>query len=1145
MKEYFKMYFKKWLSKSLLTLILSFCISFSYAVVPINDESVLEVKQKESISINEELSIKELFMKIENQTDYSFFYNSNLKELSNRVTINLSNAIVNEILDLAFNNLNIEYSINDNDILIRQKQANTQQQTKTVGGVVYDDLGLTLPGVNILVVGTKDGATTDFDGVFSLEVSNDDSLTFSFVGFKSQTVKVAGNTNFKITMSPEDNVLDEVIIAGVAAGTSRKKISISVARLNEDDINKVPQTSVSSALQGKIAGVTSTSLSGSPGSSDQIVLRGATSFLGSNSPMILIDGVIMQGSLADINVDDVENMEIVKGAAASSLYGSEAANGVIVITSKRGKSSKNGNAAITVRSETGFQEVAKYLDLSTSHHYYLSPEWQENDTYTNYYFVDYPADYVSGWDPRINGNRIEKPNHYQDLPFRVNRNLQKEMFTGGLYSTNFVSFSKSINKTNVYASFENNENQGVVIETGGYKRQSVRLNVDFDISENVSFSASNNYIKTSNDFLGGGTAAFFEVLMTEPDVDLFADNVDGQKYNFYPNHWNTQFANPIYDLWKKESGSDKSRLMSAFDLKWKTNDWLNFETSYAFERQDYHSTNYTPKGTIVDLQPNYLDPNANVPIVDPNNPINPQYSDGSLSKYNSTIFNQTFRATANFKKSWGELDFNGKLSYLYENNQFESITTRGSEFSLEGYPSFDFLNQETISATDYIFQDITYNYFVIASFVYKDRYIFDALYRNDNSSLFGSEVRSQNYFRVSGAYRISKDIEILGVQELKLRGAYGGSGVRPPDGAIYDIFTATQTGTEPLQKGNPYLTPSQSNELEIGLEASFLNRFRFEATYSFTQVLDQYVNAPLAAWESGFPHKWVNAGELQSKSIEAMLNANIINNENFKWDVTLTFDKIDQKITKLNIPEYRTGPRGAFKIREGEAYGGMYGSDFVRTLDQMEEQLPSGTDITEYSVNRDGVVVLTSDIGSVNEKPYILLDETGARANVKIGDINPDFRLGLNTNFSYKAFSFYMLWNWKQGGDIYNGTGQYLVRDNRHVMIDQIHNAPGEKKTVDYYQALYDAQALNGFWVEDASFVKLREASLYYTLNGEDLGKVNKFINQIRLGVIGRNLLTITDYTGYDPEAGSGGFVFDNFGYPNFRTYSATVQLKF
>jgi len=1139
------MYLKKWWSKSLLTLILSFCISFSYAVVPMNDESAVDMSQKEAISINQELTIKELFKVIENQTNFNFFYSSTIKELSNKVTINLSNASVNEILDEAFTNLNIEYTINDNDILVRQKEAKSQQQTKTIGGVVYDDLGLTLPGVNIQIVGTSDGATTDFDGIFTLEVSNDDSIIFSFVGFKTKTVKVAGKTQFEITLEPENNVLDEVIIAGVAAGTSRKKMSVSVARLNEDDLNKVPQTSVSSALQGKIAGVTSTSLSGSPGSSDAIVLRGATNITGSNSPLIIVDGVIMQGSLADINVDDVANMEVVKGAAASSLYGSQAANGVIIVTSKRGAKNKDGKIAVTIRSESGIQEVAKYLDLSTSHHYYLSPEWQDTDTYTKYYFVDYPADYVSGWDPRINGSRIEKPNHYQDLPFRVNRNLQKEMFTSGLYSTNFVSVSKRTGSTNVYVSFENNESQGVVIETDGYKRQSVRLNLDFDIAENLRFSASNNYIRTSNDFLGGGTAAFFEVLMTEPDVDLFADNVDGQKYNFYPNNWNTQFANPIYDLWKKESGSNKSRLMSAFDLKYKTNDWLNFELNYAVEIQDYKSTNYTPSGTIVDLQPNYIDPNANSPIVDPDNPISPQYSGGGMSVYDSQIFNQTFRATANFKKSWGDLDFNGKLSFLSEDYHFESVTTTGTNFTLPGIASLRYFRKEDIDATDFISDTKALNYFAIGSFVYKDRYIFDGLFRIDGSSRFGSEERWNNYYRVSAAYRITKDVEIPGVQELKIRAAYGTAGLRPGFSAQYETFNVNDGVFTKGTLGNKFLKPSRSNELEVGLEASFLNRFRFEATYSSTKVTDQYLLAPLPSWTGGYRNQWQNAGELQSDTFEAMLNANIIKSGDFRWDLTLTFDRTRQKITKLTIPEYRTGPRGAFKIREGEVYGGMYGSDFVRTLNQMELQLPTGADIADYSVNRDGVVVLTSDIGSIDEKPFILLDENGAEANVKIGDINPDFRMGLNTNFSYKGFSLYMLWSWKQGGDIYNGTGQYLVRDNRNVIVDQIHRAPGEKKTVDYYQALYDAQALNGFWVEDASFVKLREVSMYYTIGQDKLGKTGKWLQQIRMGLIGRNILTFTNYTGYDPEAGSSGFIFDDFGYPNFSNYSATVEFKF
>ncbi|MCK5789121.1 MAG: TonB-dependent receptor plug domain-containing protein, partial [Chlamydiia bacterium] len=447
-------------------------------------------------------------------------------------------------------------------------------------------------------------------------------------------------------------------------------MSVSVAKLDSDELTKVPQSSVSSSLTGKVAGVTVTSFSGSPGSSPNIVLRGATNLSGNNSPMILIDGVIMGGSLADINVDDVENMEIVKGAAASSLYGSQAANGVIVITTKRGKGIEDGKSSVTIRNEFGFQQVAKFLDLSTSHAYMLSPEWLDEESYTKYYFVNYPNDYETGWDPRISGNRVLKEDHYQDLPYRINNDLQKEMFNSGQYSTNYIGIGHRIDRTNIYLSFEHNENEGVVKETGGYKRNSIRANIDHSFSDKIKISASNNFIKTSNDLLGGGTSAFFNVLMTDPDVDLFRDNVDGQKYNYYPNHWNTLFENPLYDLHVKSNETKKTRFLGSYDLDWKFTDWMSFKGSYAIESEDLRTTTTTPKGSILSLESNLLDPN-DPSSIDPNNPIVPRYSDGSLRKYTYNSFNQTVRATLNFKESWGDLDFNGKLSYLYENSNFE------------------------------------------------------------------------------------------------------------------------------------------------------------------------------------------------------------------------------------------------------------------------------------------------------------------------------------------------------------------------------------------------------------------------------------------------------------------------------------------
>ena len=1142
MKEYFN-----WGSKSLsYNMLILFVLFFFLPNISARDNfiSVNLGNQEEKLTINQELTVKELFKIISDKTDYDFFYNSNLEALNTKIKVNVINATVPEILNKSLASVPLEYTIKGNDILIRSRVPQLDEQgQKEITGNVTDDTNFQLPGATISIKNTTKGTITDVDGNYTIMATNDDILVFSYLGFDNLEVAVEDKFIINVSLVPTINIMDEIIVAGVASGTSRKKLSISVAKLDSEELTEVPQASVSSSLTGKVAGVSVTSFSGSPGSNPKIVLRGSTNLSGNNSPMILMDGVIMQGSLADINVDDVESMEIVKGAAASSLYGSRAANGVIVITSKRGKGIKDGKTLVTVRSEFGFQQVAKFLDLSESHHYMLAPDWLDAETFTKYYFVGYPSDYVTGWDPRINGNRVEKEDHYQDMPYRGTRDLQKEMFNRGQYQTNFVSVGHRVNKTNLYLSFENHQNEGVVIETGGYKRNGFRTNIDHAISDKIKISASNNFIKTSNDFLGGGTGAFFEVLMSEPDIDLFRNNVDGQSYYYYPNHWNTQFANPLYDLKAKSSDSHKTRFLGSYSLDWDFTNWLSFEGSYAMESQEYISTTLTPKGTIVDLESNLLNPD-DPSSIDPNNPIKPRYSGGSLSKYTSSIFNQTYRATLNFKEKFGELDFNGKLSYLYEKNHFENVNTGGTDFTLPGYPSLNYFSQDNIYASD-LNQDIrAENLFAIASLIYKNRYIIDGLYRRDGSSLFGENERWHNYYRVSGAYRISQDFEIPGIQELKIRAAYGTSGLRPGYSYQYEAWNNSGIGFTKSTLGNKDLKPSRSNELEIGLETSFLNRFRFETTYSQTLVEDQYLLAPLPVHQGGYPYQWLNAGELETQTIEATFNANIIRKDKLTWDVNLTFSRTTSEITKLDIPSYKTGPRNAFRIAEGEEYGTMYGVDFVRTLDQMQQQLGSTDDISNYSINRDGVVVRTAEIGTTNEKPFVILDKHGAEKYQEIGNINPDFILGLSSIFRYKGFSAYMLWSWKQGGDLYNGTAQYLVRDNRHEMIDQMHTSPEKKKTVDYYQALYDAQALNGFWVEDASYAKLQEASIYYNIGSDKLGG-GKYIKNIKIGLLGRNLLTFSGYSGYDPEAGYNGFLFDNFGYPNFRSYTVSVEFKF
>ncbi len=1097
--------------------------------------SNLNYKQTDNISVSKEMSIKEFLAFLSSETDYQFFYNDEIVGLTNKVKLDIKEKNIFEALKIAFKNQPIEYVVTGKTITLRNTDIKTiktnDQSPNIIKGVVYDNFKMPLPFVNLAVKGTKRGAITDFDGKFEIDASAGDVIVFSYLGFKKTEITVQNQKTLEVVMEPDVNSLEEVIVSGVASGTSKKKMSVSVSKLNTDDINKVVSSNISSALQGKVAGVSISNFSGSPGASQNIMLRGATSLSVSNSPLILIDGVQYSGTLADINADDVENVEIVKGSAASSLYGSRAANGVIVITSKRGKGNIN-KTTVTIRNEFGIQEVEKYLKLSNSHPYELALDWESVDTYTKYAGVTYPDNYSNGWDPNISGSRIIKPDAYMDMPYRVNNDLQKQMFTRGFSMTNYIGVGSSSEKTNVFISLENNKEQGIVVETGGYRRYGIRANIDHKLNDKLKLSTSTNFIKIKNDLMGGGTGAFFDVLMMEPDVDLFKSNPDGQDYNYYPNHWSTQINNPLYDLKRIESTVAKIKLLGNYELKYKITDWLNAEASYSFDYMGYNSQLYSPFGTFDGIE---TDTSTGTKIYSTTN--------GYINKTFITNFNQVARATLNYSKTFGELDVKSKLSYFLEQLESKESYSNSSEFNLQGYPSSNYATTHVNS--DYNYSEKAIDYFGIVALVYKERYILDGLLRYDGSSLFGENNRWNLFNRISAAYRVTEDIKIPGVQELKIRAARGTAGLRPGFSYQYETYQNNNGVYSKNILGNNDLKSSINKETEIGLDISFLKRFNLELTYSHTQNEDQFIQAPLAAPFGGFRYQWINGGTLTSDNFEAMLKTKVVDKENWKFDFNVTFDTYQSQITELPINNITgIGPRGAFRYEKGVEYGTMYGYTFVSTLDQMGNQLPDGETLDQYSVNTDGVVVKTSDIGTTQEKAFRVKDAEGVDVVSAIGNVNPDFVMGLSTNLSYKKFNFYMLWKWKQGGDLYNGTAQYLVRDLRHPMMDQLYTKPEDKKTVNYYQSLYDQQALNSFWVEDASYLRLSEVALSYTVNGNKLKERFK-IQQLKLSVVGKKLLTFTKYTGYDPEAGYDGYLFDNYGYPNFRSYSVSLEIIF
>ncbi len=1015
-------------------------------------------------------------------------------------------------------------------------------QTKAISGsVTAASDGAALPGVSVVVKGTTIGTVTDVNGKYQLVIPASSAvLQFSFIGMKSQEQAIGNQTTINAVLEDDVFGIDEVVVSGVASETPRKKLAVSVGKVGEKELKEVPAFSAASALQGKMAGVTVVNSTGEPGMSSTILVRGATQLAGSQNPLVIVDGVRMQGTMADINVDDIESIEVVKGASASALYGSQAGNGVVVVTTKRGKDTAKGVTTVTLRNEYGVNQVPKQYDLSESHAYKLASDWQSVTNYTKYAGVTYPANYQGG-SLGLEGARALEPDQYMDNPYGRVLNHQETFFNGNDFYTNYVSVQNNSGNTNFLASFENYANSGVLFETQGYNRNSFRMNIDHRISNKLSLSASNLFVKSHQNYPGGDSkyngGVFFNILLLEPDVDLEMKNPDGQPYKFIPNPWQSEQENPLYNLWKIQDDLERTRFLGAYALNWDITHDLKFRAEYSFENMSNLNTTFSPYDT-------YQRAGAE-----------PVYSEGYYYKYNSKLFSERAQANLMYSKNLGEFLLRVKLSSLYENEEFQSFSGTGYDFGVKEVPSFDAIKGNK-SLTSYQDQVVAYNYFGILYLDYKDKYIFDGMYRYDGSSLFGSEERWQPYYRVSAAWRISEDVAIPGIDEFKLRAAYGTAGQRPPFAAQYEVMSVSNGVSSKSAKGNKFLKPSRTAEWEVGVDIDFLKRFSFIGTYAKGVTSDQFLQAPQASYSGGWSTQWVNAGTLETTTWEASLNAKIIQGEDFNWSANLVFDRGRNKITELNIPPYQTGPQGqeaykAFYIREGETFGVMYGAHWLRSMEELEKQIGvMGKTLEDYTINGDGFVIAKGTEGTAKEAGVKQLDEKGNVAFVKIGDANPDFKLGISNTLSFKNLSLYFLFDWKQGGDIYNKSAQWLTRDDRHGMMDQAGKAENEKKTIAYYKAFYDVNEQNDFWVEDGTYIKLREVSLAYNLKSKGFQNLTGgFLKSARISVLGRNLYTWTKYSGYDPEVGTTNgtqiFSYDFMGYPNFRSFSASLELNF
>ena len=1011
--------------------------------------------------------------------------------------------------------------------------------TGSISGIVTDSAhSRPLAAVQVMIAGTRFRAITNDAGRYAINnvPAGRYTVTARRLGYRSASVGgvnvgagVAASADFRLV--EVGLTLEAVVTTGVLDPTSGTRVPFTVGRVDAENA-PVPATNAIETIQGKIAGVTVVP-SGQPGSGTNVLLRSPTSINKSTAPLIVVDGVILSStfnaSTADLESMDIESVEVLKGAAAASLYGSRAAAGVIQIRTRRGEGLPENTTRVTARSELGTNQLGGKIGWAQRHYYMTNDAGQ---------YINAAGAVV----PRT--QRVAKPIYarFQDVEYldpvydQVDR-----FFDPGQFYKNSVSIAQNGVRSNWVLSLNNTREDGVVLNSGKYVQNDIRLNLDHRLLENLRFSFSGYHSRSDRKELYDDT--FFDLINQAPDVDLRAPDPDGTPYLFQGDPNEGREENPLYVLATEDSRRKRARTQGSLEARYSPLTWMNFDANLSYDRSDRRNNFFLDQGLKTE--------------------ITGGVSPGEIEQFAGTTDALNAAASVNLIGRTGPLTLRTTLRGFMEKETNQTTTATGTFFSTPGVCSLNNAQQRSISS---LLQEIRANSFAAtAGADYLGKYIAEGLVRRDGSSLFGPEERWNTYYRMSGAWRISQESwwPLRDVDEFKVRASRGTAGTRPDFSDQFETFTFTEGGgLSKLTLGNKFLKPEHATETEVGIDAIIRQRYSLQLSYAKTRVIDQLIQIPLAGF-FGYTSQWQNAGTVEGNTLEGTLEAQLVRRPTFAWRMGLVADRSRNRITEFNRSCFQTLTI-AFRC-QGETLGAMYGFRFIKGL----EELPPGVGdrSSEFQRNDEGLLVwvgpgnsftdgetkklwgTSTTIGTTNfgwGMPIVLRDATGNTAVVKIGDGNPDFHYGFSNNVSWKDLTVYALIDATVGGQVYNQTNQRMYQWARSADVDQTGKPQELKKPIEYYVNLYAANDPTDYFVEDAGFVKLREVSLKYRLPSSLTASMARMgVSGVSVSIIGRNLKTWTGYKGYDPEVGGTIQRLDSFDYPRYRTFTGSIELTF
>jgi TonB-linked SusC/RagA family outer membrane protein len=1061
------------------------------------------------------------------------------------------------------------------------------QETGTIEGTLTDaTTQRPLAGALVQIPETGNQAVTTSAGRYSMDVpAGQHTVEARLLGYEEQeqtvTVQAGEVSTLNFRMLPAAIALREVVVTGVAEATPRAKLPFTVDQLRAENL-PVPAASAASAIQGKIAGAQVVQGSGRPGSPPSILLRGPTSINASGrdqEPMYIVDGVILGASMVDIDAIDIEDIEVVKGAAASSLYGSRAANGVINITTRRGTGLEDDQIRYSIRSEYGMSELEGRFNLAQRHGFAMT---EGQDQFLT--GAGDPCAWLQCPNVGLAGQMArpgESPNSWntiQNNPWPQTFDHVDRFFDAGNWLQNHISAEGRSGRTNFHISMQNLREEGVLPGQSGRDRTNFRLNLDQEVRDDVLVSASAFYSTSDSDLIPESQGnPIFNLTRMPAGVDLAAadpDDPDGRVI-LNPDPFNIDNTNPLNDMLYREWGEQRNRFLGSANVRFSPAYFLSLDANISYDRLNEELDTRVPRGFRTGR------PTATL-------------NDGWVSRENIMEDALNTSLTATVRQTFGELATRAQFRYLLERNDLEWSGVSGYRFAADEVYTIGNTDPETRTGSSGVQREIAEGLFATVNLDFRDRYIVDAMVRRDGSSLFGPDERENWYYRVAGAYLISQEdfFDVQGIDLLKVSYSMGTAGTRPHWAAQYETYSVEAGVIQPISLGNRALRPEFSREHEVGLEVDAFERYNFALTYADVTTEDQILPVPAPAY-GGFAHQWQNAGTLASNTWEASLNALLVSTPSLSWSARVQLDRTRQRITEMAVPPFTYGVGGqglgnVFQAREGERLGTFYGIQFAESC----ADLPTGFDAAPceaFQVNDEGFLVWVGDAESWRDgwedrgdgrnhwgtlAPFTIEGNpvywgtpfagwrpdpaTGEETNfMPLGNTLPDWSMGVSSTVNFAGFSVYGLIDAVQGVDIYNQPLQWAVFQRYGGVVDQDPNAPmGDQKPLGYYDFLYGTSGLmpSSRFVEDGSFVKLREVSLSYTIGQDRLGTVGLgALSGATLSLVGRNLFTWTDYDGYDPEVGRmGGETgsaalarVDGFNYPNFRTFTLGVQLNF